>query len=94
MDTQVLINKLTKAISHAYKDDHTAPGLTISALKKGVYCSVVRYDGAFGKGKSVLCSVKADTLPQALKEITNKFLQLSNRPKDPVQELSELAQSL
>jgi hypothetical protein len=90
MSTEVLIDKLTKAISHKYKEDKTAPGLTVSALKKGYYCSVVRYDGAFGNGKVVVCKAKADTLDGALKDVANQFLSLAAQPKDPVQELGEL----
>ena len=90
MDTQVLIDKLTKAISHKYREDKTAPGLTVSALKKGYYCSVVRYDGAFGAGKVVVCKAKSDTLNGALQDVASQFLSLAVQPKDPVQELGEL----
>lgn len=90
MDTQALLNKLTKAISYTYQDDKTAPGLTVSALKKGYYCSVVRYDGAFGAGKVVVCKAKSDTLDGALKDVAHQFLSISNRPKDPMQELGDL----
>jgi hypothetical protein len=90
MDTQVLIDKLTKAISHKYREDKTAPGLTVSALKKGYYCSVVRYDGAFGAGKKVVCKAKADSLNGALQDVASQFLSLVSQPKDPLQELGEL----
>lgn len=90
MNTQALLDKLTKAISFTYKEDKTAPGLTVSALKKGYYCSVVRYDGAFGAGKVVICKAKSDTLDGALQDVAHQFLSLSARVKDPVQELGEL----
>ena len=93
MDTQVLIDKLTKAISHKYREDKTAPGLTVSAPKKGYYCSVVRYDGTFGAGKVVVCKAKSDTLNGALQDVASKFLSLAEQPKDPVQELSDLVRS-
>jgi len=91
--TEVLIDKLTKAISHKYREDKTAPGLTVAALKKGFYCSVVRYDGAFGNGKVVVCKAKADTLDSALKSVASQFLTIAAQPKDPVQELDELVRS-
>lgn len=87
---QDLLDKLTKAVSFTYKNDKTAPGLTVSALRKGFYCSVVRYNGAFGKGKEIVCKAKAETLEIALQEVARQFLSLSNFPKDPIQELNEL----
>lgn len=90
MNTDQLVDKITKAISHKYKEDKTAPGLTIASLKKGFYCSVVRYGGAFGRDKKVVCNAKANTLAEALKGVAVMFLTLNDTPKDPVQELSEL----
>jgi hypothetical protein len=92
-NTLNLLDKLIKAVSYTYRDDKTAPGLTISALKKGYYCSVVRYDGAFGNSKVVVCKVKADALEDAVKEIAVKFLASTNVAKDPVQELSDIVSS-
>ena len=89
-NTQALLDKLTKAISFTYAGDQTAPGLTVSALKKGYYCSVVRYDGAFGAGKTVVCKAKSDTLDGAIQEVAKQFLKLSSAPKNPVQELGDL----
>lgn len=90
MDTQALIDKLTKAISFQFKEDKTAPGLTISALKSGYYCSVVRYNQAFGKGKIVVCKAKSDTLPTALKTIAMEFLAVSQKKiKDPIDDLGD-----
>lgn len=92
MNTElVLLDKLTKAIAYTFKDDKTAPGVTVASLPKGqYYCSVVRYDSAFGKDKRVVCSVTAPTLSAALKAITDEFL---NTPvpqlKNPVDELKE-----
>jgi hypothetical protein len=90
MSTEQLVDKLTKAISYKYKEDKTAPGLTVAALKRGFYCSVVRYGGAFGRDKKVVCNAKADTLDKALKDVATKFLNLNDSPKDPVQELDDL----
>jgi hypothetical protein len=87
MNTEVLIDKLTKAISYRYRDDKTAPGLTVSALKKGYYCSVVRYTDAFAKGKTVVCKTKADSLTDALKDLTEQFLNTQTVPADPIQDL-------
>jgi hypothetical protein len=87
MDTDQLIDKLTKAISYAYRTDKTAPGLTVSALKKGYYCSVIRYEGAFARDKVVVCKAKSEKLRDALGDLTQQFLSLQSTPVDPVSEL-------
>jgi len=88
--TEQLVNALTQAISYKFREDKTAPGLTVSALKKGYYCSIVRYDGPFAREKKVVCKAKGDTLQAALREVADQFLNSDNTPKDPVQELSSL----
>lgn len=85
--TQDLLSKLTKAVSYTYKDDKTAPGVTVSALKKGFYCSVVRYDGAFGVGKEVICKAKSNTLDGAIQDAAKQFLSLTVVNRNPVEEL-------
>lgn len=90
MSTDQLMDKLTKAVSYQYRDDKTAPGVTVSALKKGYYCSVVRYSQAFAKGKQVVCNARGDSLPAVLKELAQKFLTINAVKKDPVQELNSL----
>jgi len=90
---EIVIDKLTKAISYKYREDKTAPGLTISALKKGYYCSVIRYNGAFGAGKEVVCKAKSNSLLDALENVSNQFLDLNSYPQDPIQELKQLVRS-
>lgn len=90
MSTDQLMEKLVKAVSFKFREDKTAPGVTTSALKKGFYCSVVRYSGAFAKGKQVVCHARGDDLPTALKTLASTFVALSSQPKDPVQELGDL----
>lgn len=90
--TQQLIDTLTNAISFKFKDDGTRPGLTISKLRKGYYCSVVRYPVA-KKGKVVVCKAEAATLDEALKGVTVAFLVVADHKPDPIQQLAELAQT-
>jgi hypothetical protein len=90
MSTDQLMDKLIKAVSFKFKEDKTAPGVVVSALKKGYYCSVVRYGGAFAKDKKVVCHARGDDLPTTLKSLANTFVTLSAQPKDPVQELGDL----
>lgn len=90
MNTQVLLDKLTQAVSFQFKDDKTSPGITVSALKKGYYASVVRYSSAFAKGKTVVCSARGDTLDQALEGVAKEFLVKINVQPDPVQQLDTL----
>lgn len=90
-NTQTLLETLTKAIVFKYSDDKTAPGVTVSALKGRFYASIVRYDGAFGKGKNVVCNATEDTLPLALQSVANKFLgTVKQAPKNPIDELGDL----
>jgi hypothetical protein len=93
MDTQVLLDKLTKAVSFQFKEDKTSPGVTVSALKKGYYASVVRYTGAIAKGKVVVCSARGDTLDAALEGVAKEFLVKINSQPDPVQQLDSLVRS-
>lgn len=90
METQQLINKLILAISYKYHEDKTSPNLTISALKKGYYCSIVRYSNNYGTSKEVVCKANADTLEAAVQDVANQFINRFYYPKDPLQELAEL----
>lgn len=90
MDTQVLLDKLTKAVSYQFKEDKTSPGITVSALKKGYYCSVVRYTGAIAKGKVVFCHARGDTLDLALEGVAKEFLSKFNEQPNPMQQLGSL----
>lgn len=90
MDTQVLMNKLLKAVSYQFKDDKTSPGITVSSLKHGYYASVVRYEGSFAKGKVVVCKAKGDTLEDVLQNVAEAFLKQVHVPQNPVEELSSV----
>jgi hypothetical protein len=94
MNTDVLLDKLTRAIAFKYREDKTVPGLTVAALKKGYYCSVVRYSGAFAKGKVVVCSARGNTLSTALKGVAEKFLTTAKVAFDPLQELGEIVRNV
>lgn len=89
MNSDQLMDKLIKAVSFKFKEDKTAPGVTVSALKKGYYCSVVRYSGAFARGKQVVCHATGTDLPTALKTLAHAFVALNAQPRDPVQELND-----
>ena len=92
-NTQELINKLTNAISFKFKEDGTSPNLTISRLRHGYYCSVVRYPKGPPtlKNKVVVCKAEGSDLDSALKGVTTAFLKVANPQPDPVQELAALA---
>lgn len=88
--TEQLIDAITQAVSYKFREDKTAPGLTVSALKKGYYCSIVRYDGPFARDKKIVCKAKADSLQEALRSVADQFLNNDQAPKDPVQKLDAL----
>lgn len=87
-EESLLINKITKALSYHYREDKTSPNITISFLKSGYYCSLVRYGGPFSNHKEVICKSTKDTLYLALQDVANQFLNIVGGPKNPVQELS------
>jgi hypothetical protein len=89
-----LLDKLTKAVTFTFKEDKTAPGVTVASLRNGgqYYCSVVRYDGAFAKGKKVVCSATGPTIGAAIKAVADEFLFNTSIKvvKNPLDELSDL----
>ncbi len=90
-DVTNLIDKLTSAVSFKFKEDATSPNVTISKLRKGYYCSVVRYTkGPAAKNKIVVCSASADTLEGAVKGVTDSFLKVAKPELNPLQELDNL----
>ena len=91
--TEQLLNAITQAVSYKFREDKTAPGITVSALKKGYYCSIVRYDGPFARDKKIVCKARGETLQAALRDVADQFLTSDNTPKDPVQQLSALMRS-
>lgn len=92
-DVFQLIDKLTTAVSFKFKEDATSPGVTISKLRHGYYCSVVRYakSGATGQKKIVVCKSNADNLEDAVKGVVGAFLKVAQPTPDPLQELDKLA---
>ena len=92
-NTQQLIDKLTNAISFKFKEDAVSPGLTISRLRRGYYCSVVRYPkgAATTKNKVVVCKSEAADLDSAIKAVAVAFLVAADHRPDPIQELAEFA---
>lgn len=88
MNTQTLIEKITKAIAFVYKSDGTVPGLTIAMLPHNgsFYVSVVRWVAG---EKEVAYSNSHVNLNEALIGLSGKFLVASLPPVNPLDELSE-----
>jgi hypothetical protein len=84
-----LIVKLSKAVSFAYKEDATSPGVVVSHLKNGqVYVSVVRYSTKFAKGKQVVCNAYANDIDTALSKVSETFLsKVVIPPTNPLEDL-------
>jgi|WetSurMetagenome_2_1015567.scaffolds.fasta_scaffold366621_2 hypothetical protein len=87
MNTQ-LLNKLLLAVNYKFFEDKTSPGVVLSALKKGYYCSIVRYIGPYNT-KEVVCKAIADSMDAAIQDVVNQFVTRFYYPKDPLQELVE-----
>ncbi len=88
MNTQALIEKITKAITFVYKSDGTVPGVTIANLPHNgsFYVSVVRWVAG---EKEVVCSNSNPDLGEALLGLSSKFLANNPPPVNPLDELSE-----
>lgn len=90
MNTEQLLEKLTAAVSFAYKKDYTSPGVNVSFLKnKKYYSSVLRYTSAFAGGKEVVCSFIADTIHDALMGLSKAFVTTYKEEINPVAELQQ-----
>ncbi len=92
-DVTQLIDKLTTAVSFKFKEDATSPNVTISKLRHGYYCSVVRFakSGTSGQKKVVVCKAEASSLEDAVKGVVGAFLKVAQPQPDPLQELNKLA---
>lgn len=92
-DVTQLIDKLTNAVSFKFKDDATSPNVTISKLRHGYYCSVVRYtkSGVNNQKKVVVCKAEASNLEDAVKGVVGAFLKVAQPQPDPLTELDKLA---
>lgn len=90
-DVFQLLDTLTNAVSYKFKDDGTSPNVTVSKLRHGYYCSVVRYakQGATQK-KTVVCKAEASTLADAVTGVATQFLKVAQPNPDPVQALDKL----
>lgn len=88
-DTFQLIDKLVSAVSFKFKDDGTSPNVTISKLRHGYYCSVVRYTEAKGKKnvKVVVCNAQADSLEKAVTQVVASFLKIAQPETNPLLDL-------
>ena len=91
MNVEDLMNKLTDAVAHQYRDDKTAAGVVISKIKSGYYCSVVRYSQSFAKGKEVICRAKASTMLEAVRQVSEEFVKKAHEV-NPVDHLRHYLQ--
>jgi hypothetical protein len=89
-----LIDKITSAILFKYKGDPSNPSLLISKLDNGhYYCSIVRYDEKYGRGKRVMSSASNLHLATALKEVAKKNLS-EDQTVTPVKELEKFLDNM
>ena len=91
MDTQILIEKIVKAINFAFRSDGTSPGLTVSWITTSVgsmyYASIVRWVNG---EKVVVVSCKDADLKTTLLGVSKKFIEETPPPVNPIDELSDL----
>lgn len=87
MDTETLLDKLTKAVSHQYVDDSSRPSVILSFVNNLYYCSIVRYTKPYGEGKQIVCHTMNDTINNALKTVSCRWLEQTGVKINPVEDL-------
>lgn len=84
MDTKVLIEKLTKALSFKYPNDRSMPGVTIAFLRNGnFYASLVRYQ----PDKKVIHKGEDKDLNRLLTRLGKELV--GNKERNPMDELND-----
>lgn len=86
-EVEVLLDKLTKAVSFQYPGK-CAPSVLVSWLpNKSYYVSIVRYEDSF-EDKKVMHRVRNTSLLSALKDLADQFLKSVVKERDPLDELN------
>lgn len=91
MNTETLLDKLTRAITHQYTTDASCPSVIVSYIKGQYYCSIVRYTKNFGEGKKIVCTSTNQSMNKALLDISNKFLNQVAPANNPIEDLVNFA---
>lgn len=90
MNTEVLFEKLTKAVSFLYAEDPTSPGVLVSSLRNGeFYVSIQRFKKSGGKDKVIVFKTNNTSLRNALLGAASF---LTSQKPDSVNPLDELKQ--
>lgn len=90
MDTNKLVEQITKAISYKYLEDGMRPGLLISVLRNGdYYASVLRFSSDYDNGRKVFFKAQASSLEKTLLALAKKIVSDDKPTKDPIDELKE-----
>ena len=89
MNVELLMKKLTAAITYSFPTDGTAPGLVLSSLKDGrSYASIVRYIGA---DKIVVKNAYGSCFKDCLLELA-RYVENLDKQKNPIDELRDFLQ--
>ena len=87
MDTELLLDKLTKAVTHQYSNDSSCPSVIVSYIKGSYYCSIVRYTRPYGEGKQIVCHLTAGTIGEAIKRVSCRWLEQTGVNLNPIEDL-------
>lgn len=86
-DTEILIEKLSKAVSFQYPGK-AAPSVVVSFLpNQEWYVSICRYEDGH-TDKHVMHKTRNKSLPAALQDISRQLLASVVRERDPLDELN------
>src|SRR5580658_6678266 len=77
-DTISILTTLIQAVREKYSRDPTSPSVLLSEVGPSgdVYASIVRYHAKWAQQKEVVASVKAKTLPEAVRGLSARWLQV------------------
>jgi hypothetical protein len=73
---ETILHTLIQAVREKYSRDPTSPGVILSEVGPSgeIYASVVRYHARFAEQKEVVVSVKAQTLTEAVLELSKRWV--------------------
>ena len=78
VETLAILLTLIQAVRERYSRDPTSPGVILSEVDAAgtIYASVVRYHAKWAQQKEVVASVRAKTLPEAVRGLSARWLQV------------------
>lgn len=92
-ELRVMLSTLMQAVAQYYSEDETTAGLVMAWLpdRASYYVSVCRYRGAFGAGKQVIACTTANTVEEAINQVTPIWLKNIGKSRSLEELINELS---